>query len=104
MQGSNCVDVCDEGTYGLYSSLTGGMCIEELVCRHWLDTLPDGSRCRCSDNCRECRYRGSDDVSCEVCQSGTFLFEGSCVEACPEGTGAIGAGNVGLECVSIAGL
>ena len=103
MEDGACVDDCAEGTYGLASSLSGGMCVEELVCRHWLDTLPDGSRCRCGDDCRECRYRGSDDVSCQVCQSGAFLHDGECVAACPEGTEAVGAGNVGLECVSTAG-
>lgn len=98
-QEDECVADCADGTYGLASSLTGGLCVEELVCSHWVDTLPDGSRCRCSENCLECRYRGSEDLTCELCGRGTFLYAGACVAACPAGTTASGDSLKGEACL-----
>ena len=52
----------------------------------------------CSVGVNNCNTCSDDRLSCEICYNGKKLFNGECVDACPEGFAETGSGNFGRGC------
>ena len=98
---NRCQDSCD-GT-GLISYAPGNYgreCRAPFTCTNRVDEA--GNACKCArsvgrNDCAVCFYH-HHGITCARCTNSKVLSNGACVEACPYGTNAVGAGREGREC------
>lgn len=101
-----CVEECPPGFVGLNADggLRGGECVRQdqipdpVQCRHWSIIESTGERCRCPNDCIECRLGGGLPDICLTCGSGKPLVDGACADECPSGQVLLGDGNWGRYC------
>ena len=98
---NRCRDSCD-GT-GLISYAPGNYgreCRAPFTCTDRTDE--SGRGCKCSravgkHDCAVCQY-GNSGATCSRCTNSKYLHGGACIEACPDGTVAVGASGDGRDC------
>jgi hypothetical protein len=78
----------------------GRECRAPFTCTDRVDEA--GNACKCArsvgrNDCAVCFYH-HHGITCARCTNSKVLSNGACVEACPYGTNAVGAGREGREC------
>ena len=61
----------------------------------------EGAACTCNADCHACEYDGNAGVAgtCQKCKNSQYLFDGICLDSCPEGFDEVGAGTFSRSCV-----
>lgn len=85
----------------------GGECRAPFTCADGVHTT-QGTECKCSADigsktCRTCDW-SLTETRCTQCQSGRYLYDGTCLGSCPSGTTGVqvSGSTVGWECATVA--